>query len=147
MLPAFARNGNLPPGIHWATWEELADRFGWSPHRRQLLKGLRRALRLLHDAGCTVVYVDGSFVTTKETPADFDACWDVEGVDPDRLAPIFFDFSNSRAAQKTRFGGEFFPAQLPEGVTGRTFLAFFQTDRRTGRRKGIVAIRLQELDG
>ncbi len=147
MLPTFARNGNLPPGIHWAPWEELADRFGWSPHRRKLLKGLRRALRLLHEAGCTVVYVDGSFVTTKEKPEDFDACWDVKGVDPDRLAPIFFDLSNSRARQKTRFGGEFFPAQLPEGVTGRTFLAFFQTDRRTGRRKGIAAIRLQELDG
>jgi len=87
------------------------------------------------------------FCHDQRDPEDFDACWDLEGVDPDRLAPIFFDFSNSRAAQKTRFGGEFFPAQLPEGVTGRTFLAFFQTDRRTGRRKGIVAIRLQELDG
>ena len=94
-----------------------------------------------------MVYVDGSFVTTKETPEDFDACWDLEGVDPDRLAPICFDFSNSRAAQKTRFGGEV----LSGPTAGRRYrayvLAFFQTDRRTGRRKGIVAIRLQELDG
>jgi hypothetical protein len=145
MLPEFLRGGNLPPGIHWATWKELAERFGWSPRRRKLLRGLRRALRLLHDAGCAVVYSNGSFVTTKEAPGDFDACWDVEGVDPDRLDPIFLDFADSRAAQKQRFGGELFPAQLPEGITGRTFLAFFQTDRRTGRAKGIVAIRLEEF--
>jgi hypothetical protein len=145
MLPEFTRDGNLPPGIHWATWKELVARFGWSPYRRRLLKGLRLALRLLRDAGCAVVYVDGSFITTKEMPGDFDACWDVEGVDPERLDPVFLDFSDSRAAQKRRFGGEFFPAQLPEGITGRTFLAFFQTERRTGRRKGIAAIRLKEL--
>lgn len=145
MLPEFTRDGNLPPGIHWATWGELVDRFGWSPRRRRLLKGLRRALRLLRDAGCTVVYINGSFVTTKETPGDFDACWGVEGVDPERLAPVFLDFSDGRAAQKRRFAGELFPAQLPDGITGRTFLAFFQTDRRTGRRKGIVAIRLEDL--
>jgi len=109
------------------------------------LTGLRRALRLLREAGCTVAYIDGSFVTAKETPGDFDACWDVEGVDPDRLDPVFLDFADGRAAQKRRFGGELFPAQLPEGLTGRMFLAFFQTDRSTGRRKGIVAIRLEEF--
>ena len=146
MLPEFTRDGNLPPGIHWATWRELADRFGWSPRRRKLLKGLRQALRLLRDAGCTVAYIDGSFVTSKETPGDFDACWDVAGVDPERLDPIFLEFSDSRAAQKRRFGGELFPAQLPEGITGRTFLAFFQTDRRAGGRKGIVAIRIEDLE-
>lgn len=92
-----------------------------------------------------MVYIDGSFVTAKDTPGDFDACWNVEGVAPERLDPIFLDFSDGRAAQKRRFGGELFPAQLPEGITGRTFLAFFQTDRRTGRGKGIVAIRLEDF--
>ena len=28
----------------------------------------------LRDAGCKTVYVDGSFVTDKERPGDFDAC-------------------------------------------------------------------------
>ena len=58
---------------------------------------------------------------------------------------VFFDFSNSRAEQKTKFGGEFFPADLPEGASGKTFLEFFQTDRETGKRKGIVAMNLETL--
>ena len=67
----------------------------------------------------------------------------MEGVDVERLDPVFLDFSNSRARQKQRFFGEFFPADLPEGATGRTFLEFFQTDKETGDRKGILAIDLR----
>ena len=95
--------------------------------------------------GCRTAYVDGSFVTAKPLPMDFDACWAIDGVDADRLDPVFLDFSNSRARQKARFGGEFFPADLPEGITGKTFLEFFQTDKETGAPKGIVAIDLRRL--
>src|SRR2546425_628399 len=38
-------------------------------------------------------------------------------------------FSRGRAAQKQRFLGELFPAQLPEGATGRAFLDFFQVSK------------------
>jgi hypothetical protein len=82
-------------------------------------------------------------VTAKPVPADFDACWAVEGVAAETLDPVFLDFSNSRARQKQRFLGEFFPAELPEGASGRTFLEFFQTDKETGERKGIVAVDLR----
>jgi len=97
---------------------------------------------LLKAAGCRLVYLDGSFVTSKPMPGDFDACWGVDGVDVEKLDPVFLDFTNGRARQKGRFGGEFFPAELPEGRTGRTFLQFFQTDKETGDAKGIVAIDL-----
>lgn len=90
-----------------------------------------------------MVYLDGSFVTAKQYPGDFDACWDIQGVDEEALDPVFWDFSNGRAAQKERFGGEFFPAQLPEGATGRAFVEFFQVNKVTGALKGIVAIRLR----
>ena len=59
------------------------------------------------------MYIDGSFVTTKPQLGDVDACWAIEHVDPDTLDPVFLDFSHSRAAQKARFRGEFFPADLP----------------------------------
>jgi len=135
--------GNLPPGIYWVTWKELVSTFGFTPRRVRLLTGLKTALALLKTAGCRSVYIDGSFVTAKSRPGDFDACWAIEGVDPDALDPVFLDFSHARAAQKARFLGEFFPADLPEGLTGKTFLEFFQTDRDTGAPKGIVALNLR----
>lgn len=142
MLPRFDGKGKLPAGIHAVDWPEFVAYFGFSDRRRQLLAGLEAALRALRDAGCRLAYVDGSFVTAKQEPGDFDACWGIAGVNPDRLDPVLLDFSDGRAAQKVKYGGELFPAELPEGVSGRTFLEFFQTDRDTGAAKGIVSIGL-----
>jgi hypothetical protein len=144
LIPEFNAGGLLPQGIHPATLEEVLERFGGNERRDQLLTGLVEALRLLRAAGCRRVYINGSFVTAKERPNDIDACWDVDGVDADALDPVFFDFDDGRAAQKARFGAEFFPAQVPEGVTGRTFLEFFQVDRQTGEPKGIIELRLDD---
>lgn len=144
MIPSFDHVGKLPPGIYWVTWKELGIRFGGTPRRRQLLTGLKMALVLLKKAGCRSVYIDGSFVTQKPEPGDIDVCWAIEGVDPVLLDPVFLDLSQRRAAQKTRFLCEFFPADLPEGLTGKTFLEFFQLDKETGATKGIVALNLRK---
>ncbi len=142
MIPPFRRNGTLPPGIHWATWEEVAERFGGNAHRQALLAGLRRALDNLRQAGCREVYLGGSFVTAKAEPADFDGCWSKVSVVPEKLDPVLLDFSQERAAQKAKFGGELFIAQAPANEQ-HLFLGFFQRDRRNQRR-GIIGIRLNE---
>ena len=54
MLPALDARGNLPPGIHEATWETVVARFGTSPERRLLLVQLRAALDALAASGCRV---------------------------------------------------------------------------------------------
>ena len=138
MIPEWLTNGDLPPGVHFATWREIEDRLSFHPRRQRLLAGFRRACEELRKAGCRLVYLDGSFVTWKKHPGDFDACWDVQNVDD----PVFWDFSRGRAAQKRRFLGEFFPAELPEGASGRAFVDFFQVNKLTGGQKGILAIRL-----
>jgi len=74
MIPPFDADGTLPPGIHGATWEEIAERFGGTERRIELLGGLRQALEALQVAGCPTVYIARSFVTTKGEPRDFDAC-------------------------------------------------------------------------
>jgi hypothetical protein len=135
VIPGFDSSGKLPPGIHAATWRQIVERLGSTSRRKTLLNGLREALALLKGAGCRLVYLDGSFVASKPEPGDFDACWRIGGVAVDKLDPVFLDFSNSRARQKGRFGGEFFPAELPEGATGKTFLDFSQTDKETGTQK------------
>jgi hypothetical protein len=104
------------------------------------------ALEVLKRAGCSRVYIDGSFVTVKLEPRDYDACWDIDGVNVEALDSVFLDFSKGRRAQKRKYLGEFFPAQLPEGASGRMFLEFFQTDKATGRSKGIVGLNLQEAE-
>ena len=147
MLP-LNPDGLLPPGVHFASWDEFVAYFGSTPHRLRLIAGLKRALDALRLAGCRTVFVDGSFVTGKEVPGDFDCCWDVSGVDAPMLQaidPAFFDFSNKRAAQKATYGGEFFPAQGREATTGKTWLEFFQTDKETGAAKGVIAIDVQAL--
>ncbi|MBI1759997.1 MAG: hypothetical protein HYR56_01035 [Acidobacteria bacterium] len=142
MIPKFNGSGNLPKGIHWTNWKEFEERFGTNPHRKRLLKGLKQAAANLRAAGCEALYVDGSFVTSKERPNDFDACWSGFDVDGDLLDPVLLDFSNGRAAQKAKFGGELFPAEWLEGNSGKSFLEFFQDDRKTDKQKGIVGIRL-----
>jgi hypothetical protein len=146
VLPVFNRDGRLPVGIHWATWPEMQSRFGFSSRRQLLLGGLRLALGALNRAGCRKVYVDGSFVTLKREPDDYDACWDIDEVDVEALDSVFLDFSKGRMAQKRKYFGEFFPAQMSEDATGRAFLEFFQTDKETGRSKGIVGLNLQEAE-
>jgi hypothetical protein len=89
--------------------------------------------------------VNGSFVTDKDDPGDMDVAWDPTGLDVDRLLelePVFGDFADRRAAQKAKFGCEFFPASLTADLVGNTFLEFFQIDRETEAQKGIVALKL-----
>lgn len=146
MIPTFEADGNLPCGIHWADWNEIVQRFGITGHRRRLLVGLKLALDQFFKAGCQSFYLDGSFVTSKDHPGDYDSCWDVVGVDPALLDPVFFDFADfdrARDEQKRKYFGEFFPAQMPEGLTGKLFVDFFQTDKATGAPKGIVGLDLR----
>lgn len=145
MIPAFNPDtGHLPPGEHRAGWEEVAARYGTNARRRELLDGLREALELLTAAGCRTVYLDGSFVTARPVPSDFDACWDSEGVDFDRIDDVFVSLDRGRATQKKRFLGELFIADSQADPWGTLFRDFLQMDR-DGNPKGIVVIDLEPL--
>jgi hypothetical protein len=145
MIPDLDESGLLPPGVHAATWPEIVACFGATGHRRALLRGLRRALEALRAAGCTIAYLDGSFVTDKASPADYDLCWSIVGVDVNALDPVLLIFDQGRRAMKAKYMGDLFPAEVPEGVSGRVFLEFFQIDKQTGKVKGILMIDLRGL--
>ncbi|MCA1790671.1 MAG: hypothetical protein LC667_12670 [Thioalkalivibrio sp.] len=133
-------------GTHDATLEEAWAALATNAHRRRLFAGFRKGCVELQRAGCTRIYLDGSFVTGKPLPGDFDACWLVDGVDLSNLDPALMDFTDGRKKQKQRYLGEFFPATLLADGT-RTFLDFFQVEKHTGLQKGIVAIRLTSRNG
>lgn len=129
----------LPYGIHDATMNEVEERYAITEHRKLLFDGFQKGAEYLWRAGCRVIFLDGSFITEKEKPNDFDVCWDPTGVSPRQLNPVFFDFSNKRAAQKKQFKGEFFPSTAKADSTS-FFIDFFQIDKYTGTAKGIVRI-------
>ena len=123
----------------------LVARFGVADHRRRLMSGLKRALDSLKRAGCQRAYIDGSFVTDKQRPEDYDACWDPVGVTAALLDPVLLNFDSQRLLQKIVFFGELFPSHWPANAAGQRFLEFFQTDKITGFPKGIVLLKVQEL--
>jgi hypothetical protein len=120
--------GYLPPGVHPATWAAVGPRFAGNSHRKYLVNGLEQALRSFAGAGCRTVLLDGSFVSVKALPQDYDAAWEPAGVDPMRLDPVLLDFSRKRAAMKLKYGGEFFPATAL-AAAGVLYRDFFQKDK------------------
>jgi hypothetical protein len=73
MIPAFNDHGYLPPGIHPATFEEIAARFGQEPElRRVQLESLRWLVDLTRRVGVQRLIVNGSFVADRWEPNDVD---------------------------------------------------------------------------
>lgn len=144
MIAQFNGDGDLPPGIHQATWEEFTERFSTNHYRAKMIRGLKSAIDNLKSAGCKKIYIDGSFVTSKRRPRDFDACWDPIDVEYAHLDPVLTDLTNNRKAQKTKYYGEFFPT-INDSGRGDTILNFFQKNRESGNSKGIVCIDLGDL--
>ena len=137
------KTGYLPSGVHDAGWRDVAGRFADNSHRARLMGGLLDACRNLAAAGCGELLLDGSFVSAKALPGDYDAAWETAGVDPGRLDPVLLDFSNRRAAMKAKYLGDLFPASAvaaPEVL----YRSFFRTDRN-GVEKGVVLIDLGSL--
>ena len=144
MIPATdQRTGNLPPGVHAAQWAEVVQRFGTNEHRRRLLDGLQAALIEFAKAGCRSILLNGSFITEKEEPNDYDGAWESHGVNIRLLDSVLLDWSNHRKSMKGKYKGELFPADA-EAAPGITYRQFFQRNR-SGTRKGIIKIDPREL--
>ncbi len=73
MLPAFDDFGNLPPGIHHCTVDELVSRFGSGSEERETeINELVFFIDAAKKAGVRRLLVNGSFVTDKLAPNDVD---------------------------------------------------------------------------
>ena len=99
-------------------------------------------LQELYNAGCRSVKIDGSFVTSKLEPHDFDGTWDPTGVDETKLDQCINDMNG--VLMYNKYKGELYPQNIIEAGSGKTFDEFFQMDRRD-KRKGVVKINLETL--
>jgi hypothetical protein len=145
MIPSFivisgAHWPLLPPGIHDATLAEISTRYADNPHRKTLFDGLKLGLDNLFGAGCPQIFLDGSFISAKPNPGDYDLIWDPRHVDPFTLDQVIWDLRIGTVFQKQKYLGEYFPLNFTEAGSGKPFLDFFQTDKQTGLRKGIIRL-------
>ena len=136
----------MPPGVHQASWDEILERYGYNKERQRLLTGLKAALDNLKLAGCKKAYLNGSFITNKEVPGDYDLCWEPKGVDDSLIDPLFIltrYVLPPRKAQKKKYFGEILITLSHPAVFD--MLNYFQLDDRTGDVKGIISIKLDEI--
>src|SRR5437899_2707285 len=120
MMPPFDKRGNLPPGIHTATFKEIERKFASTEHRKHLFSGLKRLLKNLKEVGCTTFYLDGSFITKEERPGDYDCTWDPTGV----TAALDKDLLKSSEVRNAKYLGDIF-VYMPEHG-GFPYLEYFQ---------------------
>ncbi|HXE51758.1 MAG TPA: hypothetical protein VN541_02040, partial [Tepidisphaeraceae bacterium] len=107
MLPDLTEYGLLPPGIHDATVDEIAELFGrfqWSDKRMKLMDRLRDFLTAAWavDDGLQVL-VDGSFIMAKvDAPDDIDLIvalprgWDIQA----DVAPFKYNVVSKRMVRR-----------------------------------------------
>ena len=131
MIPAFDDLGYLPPGIHGATLDEIAARFGKeSELRRVEMESLRWLVDLARRAGVLRIVVNGSFVTDAYEPNDVDCALLIGANYP----------SDATADAELLQGLPFMQAEL---LTQEAFdyyvVTLYGTDRR-GVSKGVVEV-------
>ena len=86
MIPDFDQNGYLPPGVHPATIEEIASRFGWQSEPRQVqMDSLHWLLEAAKRARILRIVIDGSFTTDRLEPNDVDCALLLEPDSPPGL--------------------------------------------------------------
>lgn len=90
-IPQFDELGLLPPGVIDATLDEIAEAFCWNDHRRNLWDSFLRFIQLEYRANHLAVplWIDGSFVRSKEIPSDIDVVIDLTGaLEDDRAQEV-----------------------------------------------------------
>jgi hypothetical protein len=144
VLPELTDEGELPPGVHGADWQEFQSRFGDSSSRRVWLSSrLRAILGLAATNGKRRrVFIWGSFVTAKPAPKDLDILlimdedFEVDGI----AAPAQAVFDSVRA--KLLFESDIFWARASIGrELLDVWLDTYQTSR-SFRKRGIVELEL-----
>jgi hypothetical protein len=131
MIPEFNDDGYLPSGIHLATLEEIAARFGQESELRVVqMESLRWLVELAKRAGVTRIVVNGSFVTDVQEPNDVDCVL--------LITPGFP--ADAAAAEKLRDGLPFIHMELLQQADLDVMLkTVFATDR-LGTPKGMIEV-------
>lgn len=144
-LPPFTESGDLPVGVHRASFSEIAERLGsQTPQRRRVLLRLERLLALARGTGhLSRMIVFGSFVTSKADPNDLDVfllmddTFDVSAVTGETR--LVFDHS----AADAHFGASVFWIRRLATLEGEQAAVEYWQVKRDGQRRGVIEIDLE----
>lgn len=147
-LPSFRNNQWLPEGHHAAEWEEIVTVFGGEPgsKRAQVLTNLlewRDSVRAKGLAGLLIL--DGSFISAKLEPGDFDTIFVMEeGMESILAQDVEAALLVNYVYCKQRGWGDIF--MFSESAVRRFPLMCrldgFDHDKVTKEPKGVVEVRL-----
>ena len=149
MIPPFDERGQLPPGEPYeAAWGEIVERLTWTKQRQFLLERLLVVLVELRAYGCRWFYLDGSFVSDKDEPGDWDGCWEMEGVNAvllNEINPALYGDRLWRSRFREQYHGDIFRVRAGGYRSDqKSMLLYFQQDRN-GNPKGILKIDLETV--
>jgi len=139
-IPEFDAEGNLPPGDHFATLDEIAARFVFPRRQKryELTQTLVKFVQFVISYRPIRIFIDGSYVTEKQLPSDVDI-------------GIVFPESFDLAGESWRFQGK---SDLTKSLDVELFkidtdskrlenmLNGWKIDLDTQRPKGIVYVEL-----
>ena len=138
MIPNLNEYGLLPEGIHKATIEEIEHKFGsGSAKRKELFIGFQELIQLLykHKRSIKSFLLDGSFVTDKESPGDYDCIL---------IVKKDFDFNSPEAKiikyAKNLFYAHNFTCMEEDLDLYHGLINLFGHEKYTGRPQGLVEV-------
>jgi hypothetical protein len=89
-----------------------------------------------------VVYIDGSFVSSKQLPSDVDVCFECAEDHWEFANLMIGDFWKDQDKFQNEFGCNIFPSNLFTDGGKLYYLDFFQRIKNTDIPKGILKIKL-----
>lgn len=147
VLPEFDIDGDLPPGIHQATIDELERRFSRffvSDRRIALFARFKQLAALARSSGIVDgVVVGGSFVTSKAEPNDIDVVIVLSNdLDFDALTPIQYSVTDRSALRRVLKSGALDVVTVRSGTTQMDLMLEFFQSKRDNKQVGIVEVKL-----
>jgi hypothetical protein len=125
VIPPLDARGLLPPGVHDATWAELALWFAGDLRRTRLQASLRRCLDSeLRPPGwdCYPIVVAGSCLSDKPDPADIEVSLIATSAPDNVQSAIVLHFVRRKTSIKATYEVDYYPTLPGE----HDFQRFFQ---------------------
>ena len=141
MSLSFNSNGHLHKTLE-LTFTEFEQEFGTNKWRKERIRNALIFFEIFLACGCRTVYIGGSFVSKKLYPDDIDLCFDLQKVNPDKLAEVFPDFFDFNKIGKIR--RELKCHILTFDNDNMQFLNMLKKDK-DGYPKGLVKLNLKDL--